>query len=197
MQCKKCGQENMDGAPRCQRCGAPLAQVEQSASSVPMWFGSRIIGVLAAIAGVLVIVGVFVPWATAKWSSGQPLEAHSATGTGWELMTASGDIQDGAEPYAIMAFAGSIVLLLGAAWAFLDPGSKFAWAMTFVGGALAIAGSVWAWQVLNGIVFVGVNAAETTIDHGAGLDLTLGGGIAAIIASVIGRLGASESRPRL
>jgi len=42
MQCKKCGQENMDGAFACQRCGAPLGVVERS-DWTPVWFGSRFI----------------------------------------------------------------------------------------------------------------------------------------------------------
>lgn len=196
MQCKKCGQENIAGVQLCQKCGSPLGQAEQS-TWVPMWFGSRIIGALAVIAAVLVIVGVFIPWVEASWISAEPPGAHSASGSGWDLMTASGDVQDGVEPYAIIAFAGSMVLALGALWAFHDPESKFAWFMAFAGGVLAIVGAVWGWQGFNDIVFAGIGTAEASIDRGPGLDMTLGGGIAGVIASIAGRLGASEPRIRL
>ena len=106
-------------------------------------------------------------------------------------MTGSGHVQDGAEPYSILVFAGSIVLLLGALWAFVDLRSKNAWATTVLGGLLVIGGSVWGWLALNDYAFAGVNAAEVSINHGAGLYLTIGGGIAGIIAGIVGRLGAS------
>ena len=78
----------------------------------------------------------------------------------------------------------------------LTPESKFAWAMTIVGGVLAIVGSVWGWQDLNDFVAVGANAPEASIGYGAGLYMALVGGIAGVIVTV-GRLGSSELRVRL
>lgn len=197
MQCKKCGQENIAGVQLCQRCGARLGEVERRQSMVPMWFGSRLIGAFAVIAAVLTIVGVFTPWANAIWSSGEPPEARSAAGSGWDLMTASGDVEEGPEPYAIAAFAGAFVLLLGALWALLDPLSKAAWFVVLAGGVAAIAGSAWGLQSVNEVVFTGVGAAEAAITKGAGQYLTLAGGIAGGLASIVGRLGAAEPRVRL
>lgn len=197
MQCKKCGQENIPGVQICQRCGAPLGEVERRQSMVPIWFGSRLIGAFGVIAAVLAIVGVFTPWASATWSSGDPPEARSAAGSGWDLMTASGDVEEGPEAYAVVAFAGAFVLLLGALWALLDPLSKAAWLVALAGGVAAIAGSVWGGQSVNDIVFAGLGTGAAEITSGAGQYLTLAGGIAGVLAGIVGRLGASESRVRL
>jgi len=197
MQCKKCGQENIDGAQLCQRCGTTLGKVVRQPSGSPMWFGSRITGAFALVAGVLVLVGIFLPWLEASMNLGELFGTLSISASGWDLMTGSGDVQDGVKTYAILAFAGSIVLLLGAVWAFLDPEMRFAWAMTIVGGVLAIVGSVWGWQDLNDFVVVGASAPEASIGYGAGLYMALAGGIAGVIAGIMGRLGASEQRIRL
>lgn len=192
MQCKKCGYENMEGVQVCQKCGAPFGQAERRSSELPMWFGSRIIGVLVVLAGALALLGVFLPWAKAVPGLGVPPEAVSAAASGWNLMMGSGDVQDGAEPYAILVFAGGILLLLGAVWALIDPNSKTAWATTAVAGLMVIAGSAWAWVALGDYVFAGVEAIEHSISHGVGLYLTIGGGVAGVLAGVVGRLGASE-----
>jgi hypothetical protein len=197
MQCNKCGQDNMDGAQLCQRCGTNLGKAVRQPSGPPMWFGSRVTGVFVLIAGVLVIVGIFLPWLKASMNFGELFGTLSISASGWDLMTGSGDVQDGVKTYAILAFAGSIVLLLGAVWAFLDPEMRFAWAMTIVGGVLATVGSVWGWQDLSDFVSAGVNTPEASIGYGAGLYLALAGGIAGVIAGIMGRLGASEQRIRL
>ena len=197
MQCNKCGQDNMDGAQLCQRCGTTLGKAERQPSGPPMWFGSRITGVFVLIAGVLVIVGIFLPWLKASMNLGELFGTLSISASGWDLMTGSGDVQDGVKTYAILAFAGSIVLLLGAVWAFLDPENRFAWAMTIVGGVLATVGSVWGWQDLSDFVSAGVNTPEASIGYGAGLYLALAGGIAGVIAGIMGRLGSSEQRIQL
>ena len=197
MQCKKCGQENLNGAQLCQKCGMPLGIAERQPSRLPLWFGSRIIGVFVLIAGVLVMVGIFLPWLKASMNLGELFGTLSISASGWDLMTGSGDVQDGVKTYAILAFAGSIVLLLGALWAFIDAGMRFAWAMTIVGGALAVVGSVWGWQDLNDFVAVGANTPEASIGYGAGLYMALGGGIAGVIAGIVGWLGSAEPRIRL
>jgi hypothetical protein len=152
---------------------------------------------MAVFAAVVAIVGVFTPWASASWTSGEPAEARSADGSGWDLMTASGDVEEGPEAYAILAFAGVFVLLLGALWALLDPLSKAAWFVAFAGGVAAIAGSIWGLQSVNDIVFAGVGSAGVTITGGSGQYATLAGGIAGVLAGIVGRIGASEPRVRL
>lgn len=191
MQCKKCGQENIEGVQTCQRCGARLGQVERPDSLAPIWFGSRLIGALAVIAAVVAIIGVFTPWASASWISGAPAEVRSADGSGWDLMTASGDVEEGPEAYAIVAFAGVFVLLLGALWALLDPLSRAAWFVALAGGVAAIAGAAWGMQSVNDVVFAGVGSATVTITGGGGQYATLGGGIAGVLVSIVGRIGAS------
>lgn len=197
MQCKKCGQVNLEGARTCQRCGALLGVAERRDSLAPIWFGSRLIGALAVIAAVVTIIGVFSPWANAAWTAGQPAEERSAAASGWDLMTVSGDVGEGPEAYAIAAFAGAFVLLLGALWALMDPQSKAAWFAVFAGGAAAIAGSVWGGQTSGDIVFTGVGQAEVMITRASGEWATLAGGIAGVLFSIVGRIGAGEPRVRL
>ena len=192
MQCKKCGYENMEGARICQRCGEPLGQGQGTSSDVPIWFGSRIIGFLTVMIAVVAMVGVFLPWVKATPIFGAPAETPSAIASGWDLMTESGDVQEGVEPYAILAFAGGVVLVLGAAWALADPQSKNSWATAALGGLLAIGGTAWGWQALSSYAFLGVDPTDVTISVGVGLYLTFGGGIAAVIAGIIGRFGTPE-----
>ncbi len=197
MQCKKCGQENIEGVQICQKCGAPLGRVERGESLTPIWFSSRLIGAFAVIAAVVAIVGVFAPWADAGWSAGTPPEARSAAASAWDLMTSSGDVEGGPAAYAIVAFAGACVLLLGGLWSLLDPLSKAAWSAVFAGAAAAIAGSIWGGQSVSEIVFAGVGTAEVTITRASGEWATLAGGIAGLLASIMGRIGAGEPRVRL
>ena len=174
-----------------------LGKVVRQPSGPPVWFGSRITGAFALVAGVLVMVGIFLPWLKASNNLGELFGTLSISASAWDLMTGSGDVQDGVKAYAILAFAGSIVLLLGAVWASLDPESKSAWAMTVVGGVMAIVGSVWGWQDLSDFVATGANTSETSIGYGAGLYMALAGGIAGVIAGIMGRLGSQEQRIRL
>lgn len=197
MQCNKCGQENIEGVQTCQKCGARLGQAERRDSLAPIWFRSRLIGAMAVIAAVVGIVGVFVPWASASWTSGETAEARYADGSGWELMTASGDVEEGPEAYAIVAFAGVFVLLLGALWGLLDPLSKAAWFVALAAGAAAIAGAVWGLQGVNDVVFTGAGSAGATITRGSGQYATLAGGIAGVLAGIMGWVGASDPRIRL
>ncbi len=197
MQCKKCGQENIDGVQICQRCGARLDAAERRDSLSPIWFGSRLIGAFAVIAAVVAIIGVFTPWANASWTAGQPAEERSAAASGWDLMTASGDVEEGTEAYAIVAFAGAFVLLLGALWALMDPLSKAAWFAVFAGGVAAIAGSVWGGQALSDIIFTGAGNAEVAITRASGAWATLAGGAAGVLAAIVGRIGAGEPRVSL
>jgi len=85
------------------------------------------------MAAIVAVVGIFIPWAEGAWTSGTPPAVHSATASCWELMTGNGDVENGAAWYAITAFAGCMVLALGALWGFLDPKSRFAWTAAFAG----------------------------------------------------------------
>jgi len=192
MQCKKCGQENMDGTRLCQKCGTTLGKAEVQSGGVPLWFGSRIIGSFVLVAGVLALVGIFLPWLKASWDLGDLFGTLSISASGWDLMTGSGDVQDGTQTYAILAFAGSIVLLLGALWAFVDAGMRFAWVMAIVGGVVVVVGSVWGWQDLSDFVAAGADTSEASIGYGAGLYMALVGGIAGVIAGIMGRLGSPK-----
>ncbi len=192
MKCPKCGQENMDGTRLCQKCGTTLGKAEVQSGGLPPWFAGKFISAVVLVAGVLALVGIFLPWLKANWDLGDLLGTLSISATGWDLMTGSGDVQDGTQTYAILAFAGSIVLLLGALWAFVDPGMRFAWVMAIVGGVLVVVGSVWGWQDLSDFVATGADTAETSIGYGAGLYMALAGGIAGVIAGIMGRLGSPE-----
>ena len=192
MRCPKCGQENMDGTRLCQKCGTTLGKAELHPSSLPMWFGNRFIAAVVLVAGVLALVGIFLPWLKASWNLGDLFGTLSISASGWDLMTGSGDVQDGAKAYAILAFSGGIVLLLGALWAFVDPGSRFAWFITIVGGVVVVVGSVWGWQDLSDFVATGANTSETSIGYGAGLYMALVGGIVGVIGGIMGRLGSPK-----
>jgi hypothetical protein len=197
MQCKKCGQENIIGAQLCQRCGTTLGKDEGQPSGPPMWFASRFTAAFVLTAGVLVIVGIFLPWLKASMNFGELFGTLSASVSGWDLVTGGGGVQGGAKTYAILAFAGSIVLLIGALLALLNPGSKFAWATAIGGGMLAIVGSAWGWHDLSDIVAAGANTPEASIGYGAGLYMGLVGGIAGVVAGIVGRLGSTELPIRL
>ena len=106
--------------------------------------------------------------------------------SGWDLVTGGGDIDEGAKLYAILAFAGSIVVLLGAVWALAHSGKSSAWAIATVGGVLAIVGSVWGWSDLSDFVAAGANTPGASFDYGVGLYLALVGGIAGFLAGLYG-----------
>ena len=182
----------MDGTRLCQKCGTTLGKAELHPSSLPMWFGNRFIAAVVLVAGVLALVGIFLPWLKASWNLGDLFGTLSISASGWDLMTGSGDVQDGAKAYAILAFSGGIVLLLGALWAFVDPGSRFAWFITIVGGVVVVVGSVWGWQDLSDFVATGANTSETSIGYGAGLYMALVGGIVGVIGGIMGRLGSPK-----
>jgi len=186
MQCKKCGQENLGGAQRCQRCGTNLMQTSQQPGITTSSVGSRITGLFVLTAGVLVLVGIFLPWLTFKWDVGDLFGRLSVSVSGWDLVTGGGDIDEGAKLYAILAFAGSIVVLLGAVWALAAPANRLGWAIATVGGVLAIVGSVWGWSDLSDFVAAGDNTLGASFNYGVGLFLALAGGIAGLIVGLYG-----------
>jgi hypothetical protein len=186
MQCKKCGQENLDGAQLCQRCGTTLMPTARQPGITTSSVGSRITGLVVLIAGALVLAGIFLPWLTFKWDVGDLFGSLSVDISGWDLVTGSGDIEGGAKLYAILAFAGSIVVLLGAVWALAAPANRLGWAIATVGGVLAIIGSVWGWSDLSDFVAAGANTPGVSSDYGVGLFLALGGGIAGLLVGVYG-----------
>ena len=68
MQCKKCGQENLDGAQLCQRCGTTLGRRAAARYHHPSGREQNHRS-FVLVAGVLVLVGIFLPWLTFKWTS--------------------------------------------------------------------------------------------------------------------------------
>jgi ribosomal protein L40E len=187
MQCKKCGQENMSGAQVCQRCGTNLMQTTDRQPGVTTSsVGSRITSLLLLAVGVLVLVGIFLPWLTFKWDVGDLFGRLSVSVSGWDMVTGSGDVEGGAKFYAILAFAGSIVVLLGAVSALAAPANRLGWAIATVGGVLAIVGSVWGWTDLSDFVAAGANTPGVSSDYGVGLFLALAGGIAGLLVGLYG-----------
>jgi hypothetical protein len=186
MQCKKCGQENLAGAQLCQRCGTNLTQTDQQPGMTTSSVGSRITSLLLLAVGALVLVGIFLSWLTFKWNAAGMLPSVSLSVSGWDLVTGSGDIGEGAKLYAILAFAGSIVVLIGAVWALATPANRAPWAMAAIGGVLAIVGSIWGWSDLSDFVAAGENNPGASFNYGIGLYLALAGGIAGLAASVYG-----------
>jgi zinc-ribbon domain len=186
MQCKKCGQENLDGAQICQKCGTTLGPTARQPGITTSSVGSRITGLVVLITGVLVLVGIFLPWLTFKWNAAEMLPSVSLSVSGWDLVTGSGDIGEGAKLYAILTFAGSIVFLLGALWALATPANRAPWVMAAIGGVLAIVGSAWGWSDLSDFVAAGANNPGASFNYGVGLYLALAGGIAGLFVGLYG-----------
>jgi hypothetical protein len=182
VQCQKCGQKNLNGAQCCQGCGTPLG--EAGIPLVSAW--SRILGVFVLIAGVLALVGIFLSWFKISLNFGEFFGSISASASGWDLVTGGGGLKGGAETYAIITFIGSIVVLVGAVWALATPRMKAAWAVAIAGGVLAIVGSAWGWNDLPGSFSIGDDTLGASMGYGAGLYLAMMGGIAGLIAGIVG-----------
>ena len=186
MQCRKCGQKNLNGAQCCQTCGTTLSESGWQPGIPPVSAGSRIPGVFVLIAGVLVLVGIFLSWYKISFNFGEFWGGISVSASGWDLVTGGGGLEGGAETYAILTFIGSIVVLVGAVWALATPGMKAAWAVAIVGGVLAIAGSAWGWNDLPGSFAIGDDTLGASMGYGTGLYLAMVGGIAGLIAGIAG-----------
>jgi len=143
--------------------------------------GKQILGAVGLIGGILALVGIFTPWVTASISQ---LDG-SVSWTAWDSIIEA-KIFEGLpmlereverETYCLLAFAGSILALLGALLAVFAPAMKMPWAILVVGGVLAIVGAVWGLSDIETGSILGIS-----VSYGYGLYLTLAGGILAFLA---------------
>lgn len=127
----------------------------------------RILALIGLIGGILALVGIFTPWATASapWIS--------VSASAWD------GIKDAAVSYFTLALIGACFALLGALSALAAPRVKALWAMLAIGGILAIVGAAWGFFDIETGTGMGVSYG-----YGYGLYLTLVGGILALIGSL-------------
>jgi len=127
----------------------------------------RILVLIGLIGGILALVGIFTPWATASgWGM-------SVSASAWD------GIKDSAGSYFTVALVGACVALVGALSALAAPRVKALWAILAIGGILAIAGAAYGFFDIEtgtegGFIY----------GYGYGLYLTLVGGILALIGSL-------------
>jgi len=137
----------------------------------------RVAGLIGLIAGILAVVGLFTPWATLSgWGA-------SVSASAWDSVTNAKVMGEevGREGWALLALFGTILTLVGALFALASPKTKIAWGLLLTGGVLAVAGSVWAFSDIETGGALGVSAG-----YGAGLYLTLVGGLLGLIGGVLG-----------
>ena len=155
---------------------------------------------IGLIGGIITLVGMFIPWATASGSvtfMGQSASV-SAEASGWNIsrgeihvsMEAAGmsssetvDAEPGPQVYPYLALIGSVVTIVGAAMAF---GHKTAGYLLVAGGILAIIGAAWGFvDIDTGAITLGVEGMNisATASYGYGLYLCLVGAILALVGS--------------
>lgn len=192
MYCIQCGTKNGDTAKYCIKCGHPLVQARASGPEVEkapvprakprdrrkatpgMTLGSK----LAAVAATIVIVGFFLPWATASCGGVQ--------GTATGLDVANGIIQTNYGPNEDLPAQPELFLVLGAAGLVLLVSLIF-YAMRRVGmWGLAIqvvaaaGGLIVIWDALDTIKHFVAEYVSVTTEPGF---IATVGGLIAIIAS--------------
>ncbi|MBM4462074.1 MAG: hypothetical protein FJ012_01900 [Chloroflexi bacterium] len=157
MSCTSCGQENDDQDQFSRSSGAALQEPVQQ-RGIQQWLTDRrILADIGLIASILVLVGVFSPWADRR------------NLTAWDAMTGLTYYWD-YRLYVIwagLAFGAALILLVGALYAIAAPKAKAPWVIVHVGGALAIIGFAAAVSDIR----------EGGLGYGYGLFLTLVGGI--------------------
>ena len=136
--------------------------------------GKQILGAVGLIGGILALVGIFTPWATLSTAWG-----GSVSMSAWDSITEAEILGQPAEreTYCLLAFAGSILALVGALLAVFAPSMKVPWAILVVGGVLAIIGAVWGLSDIETGSILGIS-----VSYGYGLYLTLAGGVLAFLA---------------
>lgn len=176
MKCTGCGSENSDQAQFCQGCGAALQTAWQRPDVLRIGIDKRILGVIGFTAGVLALVGIFIPWATVSaWGM-------SASASAWDSVTRAtvvGQLVE-REAWACLALAGAILILLGALSALAFPRTRMLWGILAIGGLLAIAGPAWGFSDIPTTGILGIS-----VSYGTGVYLTLVGGILGL-SGVIG-----------
>jgi hypothetical protein len=129
----------------------------------------RTIALIGLIGGILALVGIFTPWATASgWGM-------SVTASAWD------GIRESAGSYCTVALIGACIALVGALSALAAPRVKVLWAILAIGGILAIAGAAYGFFDIETGTEMGF-----LYGYGYGLYLTLVGGILALIGALVG-----------
>jgi hypothetical protein len=128
----------------------------------------RILGVIGLIGGGVAVGGVFLPWAIAS------ALGISVSASGWDFITSTDP-----EIYCYLALVGGGIAALFALLALAAPKAKVLWALLGIGGAVAIAGAVWALLDIETGTIMGV-----TLSYGYGLYMVLGGGVLGLIGAL-------------
>ena len=181
MNCTRCGQENDDQAQFCRSCGAALHEPVQQ-RGIKRWVtDKKVLAYIGLIASILALVGVFTPWATARFGLPNLSAWDAMTGlryfADWFLYEPAPRMY---EVWAGLAFGAALILLAGALYAVAAPKAKAPWVMLHIGGTLAIAAFAAA------VSFIGYHGL------GYGLFLTLVGGILGL-TGVMGFRGTSSA----
>ncbi len=179
MKCPKCGMENNDQASFCQGCGTDLQTPAQEpdVKSISIRMDSRLPGLIGLIAGVLALVGIFLHWVDVS------LWGMSVGVSAWDLVTNATVLGEevGREAWACIAFSGAILLMAGALSALVLPTKKILWGVLALGGLLAIIGAAWGFSDIDtGSEF------GASVSYGAGIYMTLIGGIFGFIGAIVG-----------
>lgn len=151
----------------------------------------RTLGIIGFMAGVLALVGIFTAWATVSGYG------TSASASAWDSVTRATVMNQHIkrEVWACLAFAGVILILVGALSALVLARTKITWSILAIGGLLAIAGAAWGFSAIptGGIVGIsssyGVDLSQfgISVGHGVGVYLTLVGGVFGL-SGIIGLL---------
>lgn len=175
MYCPRCGQQNDDQAQFCRSCGASLQQPGEEPGAQLVLTEKRILGGAGLIGGILALVGIFAPWVTFSVTfSGL---TSSLNISAWDLITRTTvETEQLPRTYACLAFAGAVLVLLGALSVLAAPKAKALWGLLILGGLLAIAGSAWGFSDIETGSALGMS-----VNYGYGLYLTLVGGILGVI----------------
>ena len=129
----------------------------------------RILTLIGLIGGIIALVGIFTPWATASgWGM-------SVSASAWD------GIRDAAGSYFTVALVGACIALVGALSALAAPRAKVLWAILAIGAILAIAGAAYGFAD----IYTGTEGGFL-YGYGYGLYLTLIGGILALIGALGG-----------
>jgi len=176
VKCTKCGLENSDQAQFCQVCGAALQTQVLRPDTLRIGLDQKALGVVGLIAGVLALVGIFLPWVKLSgWGM-------SVSASAWDSVTRATVLEGegvSREPWACIALAGAILILVGALSALASPRTRILWGVLVIGGLLAIAGSAWGFSAIPTVGILGISGG-----HGVGEYLTLVGGILGLVGAL-------------
>jgi hypothetical protein len=181
MKCPKCGMENNDQAKICQGCGTDLQMPAQQpeVKSISIKMDSRLLGLIGLIAGIIALVGIFLHWVNVSgWGM-------SFGASAWDSVTNATVVGEevGREAWACIAFSGAVLAVAGALSALVLPGKKILWGILALGSLLAIIGASWGFSDTETGNIMGLS-----VSYGAGVYMTLIGGIFGLIGAIVGLL---------